>query len=154
VDAYVAALEDAYLFRRAPRFDMAKGTELSSNPVLYAADAALRRYLADSATQDLGASLAHIVHLELLARGYRVYTGKTSAGRIDFVAQGKKDRLYIQTAPSLAAEGILAQKAAALKKADGYYPRFVLTLDGKEDRDLDGIRIKDAAAWLLEDAGN
>ena len=81
VDGYVAALCDAFLFRKARRYDIRGKEILSSGCKYYAADIGLRTRLCGNRVGDAGRILENIVYLELLRRTTPYWLDNTMATR-------------------------------------------------------------------------
>lgn len=76
VDSYVAALNDAYLFYKADRFDLHGREILRTFPKQYIVDLGVRSFLAGYRCTDMGRLFENAVFLQLLYRGWSVHVGK------------------------------------------------------------------------------
>ena len=150
VENYVSALIDAFLLYKVDRFD-AKGKEvLSSGYKYYVVDMGFRTHmLGKKAGQDMGHILENIVYLELLRRGYKVYTGKVDDLEIDFVAENKYGLEYYQVSLTTRDEETLERELKPLQKTGDFYPKYLLTMDRDLDADYNGIRKINIIDWLL-----
>ena len=150
VENYVSALIDAFLLYKVDRFD-AKGKEvLSSGYKYYVVDMGFRTHmLGKKAGQDMGHILENIVYLELLRRGYKVYTGKVDDLEIDFVAENKNGLEYYQVSLTTRDEETLERELKPLQKTGDFYPKYLLTMDRDLDADYNGIRKINIIDWLL-----
>ena len=90
------------------------------------------------------------MYLELLRRGYKVYTGKVDDLEIDFVAKNSEDTVYYQVALTTRDESIIQRELAPLKKINDNYPKYILTLDDDLDADFEGIKKINVIDWLLK----
>ena len=117
ISNYIDALIDSYMVYKANRYDI-KGKELlKTQEKYYAVDIGLRYYmLGQSSGRDMGHILENVVYLELLRRGYKVYTGKVDDLEIDFVAKNSEDTVYYQVALTTRDESIIQRELAPLKK--------------------------------------
>ena len=106
--------------------------------------------LGKKAGQDMGHILENIVYLELLRRGYKVYTGKIDDLEIDFVAENRDGLKYYQVALSVRDENVLARELKSLQKTNDHYPKTLLTLDMDLEADYDGITKINVIDWLLD----
>lgn len=151
VENYIASLLEAYLIYKVDRFDV-KGKEvLASGYKYYVVDTGFREYmLGKKASQDMGHILENIVYLELLRRGYKVYTGKVDDLEIDFVAENVKGLEYYQVALTTRDEKTLERELKSLQKTGDYYPKYILTMDNDLDADYNGIKKINVIDWLLE----
>lgn len=153
VENYLGALQDAFLFYRADRYDI-KGKEyLRTGGKYYAADLGLRQMVLGNKLADAGHMLENIIYLELLRRYDDVYVGKVDRAEIDFVAVREGEPSYYQVAYTVVDEtgAILRRELAPLKAVRDYYPRYLLTMDLVPPTSHDGIRQAYALDWLLQD---
>jgi predicted AAA+ superfamily ATPase len=93
--------------------------------------------------------LENVVYLELLRRGYQVYTGKIGELEVDFIAMDQAGRTYFQVAATVREQATLERELAPLRKISDHYPKFILTLDEDPEADYDGIRKIRALDWLM-----
>lgn len=151
VENYISALIEAFLIYKVDRFD-AKGKEiLASGYKYYTVDLGFRTYLlGKKAGQDMGHMLENIVYLELLRRGYKVYTGKVDNLQIDFVAQNKNGIEYYQVSLTTRDEKTLERELRPLQRTNDFYPKYLLTMDRDLEADYNGIRKINVIDWLLE----
>ena len=151
VENYISALIEAFLIYKVDRFD-AKGKEiLASGYKYYTVDLGFRTYLlGKKAGQDMGHMLENIIYLELLRRGYKVYTGKVDNLEIDFVAQNKNGIEYYQVSLTTRDEKTLERELRPLQRTNDFYPKYLLTMDRDLEADYNGIRKINVIDWLLE----
>lgn len=76
VSTYLKNLEEAYLFYRCDRFDLAGKKYLQVNPKYYPVDPSLCRALLGNKRPNMGSRLEAAVYMELKERGYEIYVGK------------------------------------------------------------------------------
>lgn len=79
-----------------------------------------------------------------------MYSGKTSHGEIDFVAENGWGTLYVQAAESVRDPAALERELGPLRKIRDFYPKLILTLDQDPEADCDGIRRRYVLDWLME----
>ena len=151
VENYISALVEAFLIYKVDRFD-AKGKEiLASGYKYYTVDLGFRTcLLGKKAGQDMGHMLENIVYLELLRRGYKVYTGKVDNLEIDFVAENKNGLEYYQVSLTIRDEKTLERELRPLQKTNDFYPKYLLTMDRDLETDYNGIRKINVIDWLLD----
>ncbi len=85
---------------------------------------------------------------ELIARGYKVYIGKTYKGEVDFIAQKGEEKFYIQAAYLLSDEHVIEREFGAYENINDNYPKYVITLD-RVTLTRDGIIHKNLIDFLL-----
>ena len=98
---------------------------------------------------DIGGLLENLVYLELRRRGYRVVVGSADAQEIDFVAEDRSGKVYIQVAYLLEPRETIDRKLKPFSFLDDAYPRYLLTLDPYQPRDLEGVRHRSIQRFLL-----
>lgn len=151
VENYISALLEAYLIYKVDRFDVKGKETLSSGYKYYVVDTGFREnLLGKKASQDMGHILENIVYLELLRRGYKVYTGKVDELEIDFVAENANGLEYYQVALTTRDDKTLERELKSLQKTGDFYPKYILTMDNDLDADYNGIRKINVIDWLLK----
>lgn len=94
--------------------------------------------------------LENIVMLELERRSYRVYVGKLDTKEIDFIAERKNEKVYIQVSytPSVSQETVEREFAPLLAVKD-HYPKYVVTIDDFWQDNVEGVKHKHISESLL-----
>lgn len=95
---FLKALEGAFIIYKVPRYDIKGKRILETQEKYFVADLGIRNAILGYRDNDIAGMLENIVFMELLARGYTVNIGKQGAAEVDFVAQRRDERLYIQVA--------------------------------------------------------
>ena len=149
VDGYVEALCDAFLFRKARRYDIRGKEILSSGCKYYAADIGLRTRLCGNRVGDTGRILENIVYLELLRRHNTVLVGQHDGHEVDFVVRDGDDIRYYQVSETIRAETTRQREFAPLLSINDNYPKTLITLDEDPPLDIRGVRQVNAYAFLL-----
>ena len=113
VSDYVDAFEDAFLIRKAERFDLKGGAMIGATRKYYFTDMGLRNARLGFAFPDMGQVMENIIFNELLYRGYQVSIGcfdvvekkKGESVRVsyevDFYAKRPDGDLFIQACYSI-----------------------------------------------------
>lgn len=148
VAAYIGYIEDAYMARRAVRYNIRGREVMSSVAKYYLIDLSYKNYLYPGYGYGIGHKLENLVYLELLRHGYQVYVGVDKNREVDFVAQ-KGDRIiYLQSAYLMADEQTAEREYASLEAIMDNYEKYVVTLDDfklPSHRGINHIRV-----WELE----
>lgn len=152
VSSYMTALNDAFLFYRATRYDLHDKAMLKTNPKEYVVDLGLRSYLCGYRASDTGRLFENAVYLQLLFEGYRVHVGKLYGKEVDFVAIKDNERLYIQATDNMMAESTREREVAPLRSIRDAFPRMIVVREGSYGTDIDGIRIVGARDFFLGEA--
>ncbi len=90
------------------------------------------------------------MYLELLRRGYSVFVGRFGDKEIDFIAEKRGEREYIQVCYLLATEEVREREYGVLRKIRDSFPKFVLSMDVESEGTYEGIRHRNMVNWLLE----
>ena len=137
---YLAHLADAFLLTPVSRFDLRGRRLLQVNQKHYLGDVGLRNGIVGYREGDIGGVLENLVFLELRRRGYAVTVGVAGSQEIDFVADRRSGRCYVQVAYLLESPATIERELAAFSAVRDAYPRVLLTLDPHQPADLQGVR--------------
>ena len=148
---YLAYLDEAFLLNTVRRYDLKGKRHLETNAKYYVGDIGLRNGVLGYREADIGGLLENLVHLELRRRGYRVSVGSADSREIDFVAEDRSGKLYIQVAYLLETRETIDRELKPFSLLDDAYPRYLLTLDPYQPRDLEGVRHRSIQRFLLGD---
>ncbi|MDR2369113.1 MAG: ATP-binding protein [Mycoplasmataceae bacterium] len=149
---YVLWLLESLLLYKV-NFSRIKGKQLLSNlSKYYVPDIGLRNAIIDDyVLSDIGSTLANIVYLELLRRGYVITVGHEQRKKeIDFVAIKNDYVVYIQVAQYLIEENRKREIGNLLSINDNH-DKMILSLDLVSGRTKEGIILKNIVDWLLEE---
>ncbi len=88
--------------------------------------------------------------MELLRRGYKVTIGKLGDKEVDFIAERKKKRIYIQVTYLLASESVIEREFSVLESIKDNFSKYVVSMD---DFDLsrNGIEHVNIRTFLKKD---
>ena len=149
VDGYLDALCQAYLFRKAQRFDIRGKALLQTGCKYYAADMGLRSRALGHRVGDTGRILENVVYLELLRRSVNVFVGQHDGKEVDFVTRDGGDLHYFQVSETVRSAETRAREYAPLLAIRDNYPKTLITLDEEPRASLDGIQQINAYEFLL-----
>lgn len=152
VEGYVDALCEAFLFWKAPRYDIRGKEILSSGCKYYAADPGLRYRLSGNREGDSGRVLENVVYLELLRRHGNVFVGQHGSREVDFVTRDGDDIRYFQVAETVRDAATREREYAPLLAIRDHRPKMLLTLDEDPPSDRDGIRRVNVLDFLMGNA--
>ena len=93
--------------------------------------------------------LENIVMLELKRRGYKVFTGKSDHKEIDFVAEMKEKKVYIQVAYKMEEQTTIDREFTPLLEVKDHHPKYVVTMDETWHDNIEGIKHMHIADFLL-----
>lgn len=145
---YIAALESAFIVNKAKRFDIKGKRLLETQEKYYLTDLGIRHAVIGYRANDIGGILENIVYLELLRRGYKVYIGKQLSLEVDFVAESREERIYIQVCYVLN-ENDTEREFRPLEAIADNYEKMVISTDSWVSFNRNGIRQKNIIDFLL-----
>ena len=150
VNNYLEALQEAFIFYSADRFDIVSKQVLQTSPKYYMVDLGIRNHILPRKNYDLGFSIENIVYFELLRRGYNVYIGKMHNTEVDFIAQKQGVITYIQVSASMLDSTTFAREIKPLASIKDNYEKIILTLDKLTPGNYNGIKVINLLDWLLK----
>lgn len=149
---YLNALESAFIIRRVSRYDVQGRGILQTNEKYYLGDQSLKYALMGYKDRAISGVLENIVMLELSRRGYAVYVGKVGEKEIDFIAERGAEKIYVQVAYLMGdAEETIHREFSPLLSIKDNYPKYVVTMDDFWKDNVEGVKHKHLADFLLMD---
>ena len=121
----------------------------SEHEKYYLSDVSLKYALLGYNRKMLDGVLENIVYLELKRRGYEVFIGKNNTKEIDFVANRRDERIYVQVCVQLPDNS--DREVGNLMEIKDHYPKYVVTLNEMDTGIENGIRIVHLADFLLSE---
>lgn len=119
VEKYITAFLESFLIYKVEKFDVKGKNLLVRDYKFYVVELGLRSYLfGKKADSDMGQILENIVYLELLRRGYKIYSGKVDDLQVDFVEKNRDGLKYYQVALTVRDEKVLSRKLKSLQKQE------------------------------------
>jgi predicted AAA+ superfamily ATPase len=146
---YLHALEGAFILYRVSRYDL-KGKEiLKTQEKFYLADISLLYATMGYRDRMIAGILENLVFLELKRRGFKIYIGKLEQREIDFVAEQKEQKLYIQVAYKLESPETIDREFTPLLSIDDNFPKYVITMDEFFRDTIQGVKHLHISDFLL-----
>ena len=163
IKKYLDFLEDAFIIKKANRYDVKGKKYLDFPSKYYAADVGLRNARLNFRQQERTHIMENIIFNELVARGYSVDVGvaqvsSTKNGvqtksnyEIDFVVNMGFNKIYIQSAFSIDDEEKKKQEIRPLINSGDFFKKIVI-VNGNQKRSTDenGITYIGVIPFLLD----
>lgn len=150
VEKYIDYLTTSFVFYKVNRFDIKGKKQLATQEKYYLVDSGLLNVLVGKErTADRGHILENVVYLELLRRGYKIWTGTSRNSEVDFVCKTPLgDIEYYQVAWEISGKETVEREFGALEKIHDNYPKYLLSTDSFTTN-RSGIHHKNVFKWLL-----
>ncbi len=150
VEKFIGYLVESFVFYCVNRFDIKGKKQLATQEKYYLVDLGfLNVLIGRERTADRGHILENIVFLELLRRGYKIWTGALRYSEIDFTVKNRNGEIeYYQVSWDISDANTSAREFAALESVKDNYPKFLLTTDSFPQSRA-GIIHKNVFDWLL-----
>jgi predicted AAA+ superfamily ATPase len=151
VEKFIEYLVESFVFYCVNRFDIKGKKQLATLEKYYLVDVGFLNVLVGrDRTADRGHILENVVFLELLRRGYKIWTGTLRNGEIDFVVKNRIGEIeYYQVAWEISNHETKEREFRPLETVKDNYPKFLLTTESFL-QSRSGIIHKNVFEWLLE----
>ena len=163
IKKYLDFLEDAFIIKKANRYDVKGKKYLDFPSKYYASDVGLRNARLNFRQQERTHIMENIIFNELIARGYSVDVGMAQVSstkngvqtksnyEIDFVVNMGFNKIYIQSAFSIDDEEKKKQEIRPLMNSGDFFKKIVV-VNGNQKRSTDenGITYIGVIPFLLD----
>lgn len=146
---YMKYISDACICDKVQRYDIRGKKVLSFEEKTYVCDLGFFHLKKNRVKEEYGYIIETICYNELIARGYKVYIGKTYKGEVDFIAEKGQEKFYVQATYLMADEATVEREFGAYRYIEDNYPKYVISMD-QVNMSRDGIIHKNLCDWLLE----
>jgi len=137
---YIDALESSFIISRVNRYDVIGKEILKTQEKFYLADQGIQHAVFGYRDRNISGILENIVYLELIRRGYKVYIGKFKDKEIDFIAEKKNEKVYIQVTFKMESEKTIMREFEPLLAVRDHYPKYVVSLDEYFRDSIEGVK--------------
>ncbi len=151
VEKFIGYLVESFVFYCVHRFDIKGKKQLATQEKYYLVDVGLLNVLVSrDRTANRGHILENIVYLELLRRGYKIWTGTLRNAEIDFTVKNRNgDIEYYQVSWTISNTETERREFTPLEMVNDNYPKFLLSTESFPQSRA-GIIHKNVFEWLLE----
>lgn len=126
---YLKYIEDACICDKVSRYDIRGKKILAFEEKIYVCDLGFFHLKKNRVKDEYSYIIETICYNELIARGYKVYIGKTQKGEVDFIAEKGTEKFYVQAAYLLSDDTVIEREFGAFAGISDHYPKYVITLD-------------------------
>lgn len=147
---YIELLKEVFVVYEVKRYDVRGKALLKTQEKYYLGDVGLLYALNGRKDSYKNGVLENLVYLELIAKGYEVHIGKNEAKEIDFVAEKKGRKMYLQVAVEATSKEACEREFGAFEGIIDNYPKYVLTLEDGDGDEKDGVVKRYLPEFLLE----
>ena len=130
VNKIVELMEDAFFVYPCYRYDI-KGKEiLKQSPKYYVVDFGIRSEIVPNSLANQGRILENFIYLELIKKGYKVFTGRTDRNyEVDFIATKNDETIYVQVSQSVIDRNTLERETRVFNHLVNNNRKYLVTMD-------------------------
>lgn len=149
---YIEYIISSCLMDKVERYDVRGKKVLAFEAKAYVCDLGFFQMKKNRVKDEYSLIVETLIYNELISRGYKVYIGKTYKGEVDFIAQKKGQKVYLQAAYRLDDEKVVEREFGAYGCISDNYPKYVISYDDWKMNDMDGIIHIPLIDFLLDES--
>lgn len=150
---YLGYLESSFLINKVKRTGIEGKRVFEIGEKYFFEDTGIRNAIIGYKATDIHKILENIVYLHLKMAGYLVAVGIEGKKEIDFIAQKKGEKIYIQVAYMLTNQETVDREFGNLLDIPDNFPKYVLTMDEIREtstyKGIQRIHVKDFCLNIL-----
>lgn len=150
---YLGYLESSFLINKVKRTGIEGKRVFEIGEKYFFEDIGIRNTIIGYKATDIHKILENIVYLHLKMAGYQVSVGIEGKKEIDFIAQKKGEKIYIQVAYMLTNQETVDREFGNLLDISDNFPKYVLTMDEIREtstyKGIQRIHVKDFCLNIL-----
>ncbi len=151
VQNYVDFICEAYIINKVKRWEIEGKRLFEIGEKYYFEDLGIRNSIIGYRPMDIGSLLENAVYNKLVSDGYEVKVGVMTKGReIDFVAERKGERSYIQVAVTVSDPTTAQREFGNLADISDNYRKIVVTLRDSTPNTQNGIQMMSLREFLTK----
>lgn len=136
---YLTYLESVYLIDRVKRSEIEGRKIFEIGEKFYFEDIGMRHAIIPFQQKDIGKVLENLVYHQLVVNNYQVYVGKHGDREIDFTAEKKDIKMYVQVAYLIADEKTHEREFGNLLSIPDNCRKLVVSMDETASGNFKGI---------------
>lgn len=152
IQAYLDAIQAAYVVYRCQRYDVKGRHVLTRLPKYYMVDTGLANYLDGYRLENSGFRFENAVYLQLKYLSQNVHVGKVGEREVDFIALAGNTMRYLQVCENFGEAAVQDRELRALRLLNNSHEKLVITRYGVPPQGSvteDGIKIVSARQFFL-----
>jgi uncharacterized protein len=150
---YINYIETSFMISRVKRLGIEGKKLFEIGEKIYFEDSGIRNAIVGFSITDIHKLLENIVYLHLKIAGYEVFVGVDGNKEVDFIAEKKGERIYVQVAYLLINEDTIKREFGNLLAINDNYSKYVVTMDEAFDNStylgVNRLHVKNFCSYII-----